>query len=50
LDYSYPQKAILAYSQLLRYKNLLKTNYDNLSECVLEEDKIKKINKILESK
>ena len=27
LNYSYPQKAVLAYSQILRYKKLLQTNF-----------------------
>jgi len=51
LDFDYPQKAVLAYSQLLRYKRLLKTNFDNLcgNHCKLEENKIWKINSILKT-
>ncbi len=49
LDYSYPQKAVLAYSQLIRYKRLLKTNYDNLCKCYLEKNNIDNINNILET-
>ncbi len=51
LDFDYPQKAALAYSQLLRYKKLFKTNFDNLcdNDCKLESDKIEKINSILET-
>jgi acyl-CoA synthetase (NDP forming) len=31
LNYNYPQKAILSYSKILKYKKLLNTNYKNLN-------------------
>ena len=51
LNYNYPQKAVLSYSQALRYKRLLDTNFENLLWCesCLEENKKENINKILEN-
>ncbi len=39
LDFDYPQKAALAYSQVLRYKKLLKTNFNSNIDIKLENKK-----------
>lgn len=56
LNYTYPQKAVLAYSQILRYKKLLETNFEIPDftnklvdkKTILDlEQKIKKEDKLL---
>ncbi len=50
LEYNYPQKAVLAYSQVLRYKKYVseKNKQEKIFERI-EKNKIEKINKILEN-
>ena len=49
LDFDYPQKAVLAYSQLLRYKRYTSPQPFPLEEMELEQSQINKINSILET-
>ncbi len=48
LDFDYPQKAVLAYSQLLRYKRYTSPQPSPLEERELGQPQINKINYILE--
>jgi hypothetical protein len=49
LEYNYPQKAVLAYSQVLRYKKyFLEKEIQEKNIEKISEKKLEKINKILE--